>query len=144
MTVKRMDHVGIVVDDLPAAIAFFVELGLKLQGEGSVEGDWVDRIVGLDGVRSDIAMMEEPDGRRVLELVKFNAPPSPDTDRAAPANSPGLGHITFAVDDLDATIDRLGAHGAEPVGTIEEGGGYRLTYIRGPAGIIVELAERIG
>jgi catechol 2,3-dioxygenase-like lactoylglutathione lyase family enzyme len=144
MTIERMDHVGVVVEDLDAAKAFFVELGLKVSGEGSVEGDWVDRIVGLEGVRSDIAMVEAPDGRRLLELVKFHSPPTPSADRAAPANTPGISHLCFAVDDLDAVIARLRPHGAELVGAVEEGGGFRLCYVRGPEGIIVELAEKIG
>jgi catechol 2,3-dioxygenase-like lactoylglutathione lyase family enzyme len=144
MTIQRMDHVGIVVDDLAAATAFFLELGLKLQGKGSVEGDWVDRVVGLDGVRADMAMLETPDGHGRLELAKFHAPASPGGDRHAPANMPGIRHLTFAVDDLDATIAGLRAHGAELVGEVERYKDlYRLCYLRGPEGIIVELAERI-
>jgi catechol 2,3-dioxygenase-like lactoylglutathione lyase family enzyme len=139
-----MDHVGIVVDDLAAARAFFVELGLELQGEGSVEGGWVDRIVGLEGVRAELAMMETPDGHGRLELVKFHAPPGPDGDRHAPANTPGIRHLTFAVDDVDAVVAGLRAHGAELVGEVERyEDSYRLCYIRGPEGIIVELAEQI-
>jgi catechol 2,3-dioxygenase-like lactoylglutathione lyase family enzyme len=145
MTIQRMDHVGIVVDDLAAAKAFFVDLGLEPQGEGSVEGDWVDRIVGLEGVRSELAMMETPDGHGRLELVKFHAPSGPGGDRHAPANTPGLRHITFAVDDIDAVLARLRARGAELVGEVERYEDiYRLCYIRGPEGIIVELAEQIG
>src|SRR4051812_18387071 len=140
MTIQRMDHVGIVVDDLAAATAFFAELGLELQGEGTVEGGWVDRIVGLEGVQSDIAMMETPDGHSRLELTKFNAPSGPGGDRHAPANTPGIRHVTFAVDDLDVTLAKLRVHGAELVGEVESGGGYRLCYLRGPEGIIVELA----
>jgi catechol 2,3-dioxygenase-like lactoylglutathione lyase family enzyme len=139
-----MDHVGIVVDDLAAARAFFVELGLELQGEGSVEGGWVDRIVGLEGVRAELAMMETPDGHGRLDLVKFHAPPGPDGDRHAPANTPGIRHLTFAVDDVDAVVAGLRAHGAELVGEVERyEDSYRLCYIRGPEGIIVELAEQI-
>jgi catechol 2,3-dioxygenase-like lactoylglutathione lyase family enzyme len=145
MTVERMDHVGIVVDDLAAATGFFVELGLELQSEGSVEGDWVDRIVGLEGVRSELAMMQTPDGHARLELVKFHSPSGPDGDRHAPANAPGIRHLTFAVDDIDAVLARLRAHGAELVGEVERYEDiYRLCYLRGPAGIIIELAERIG
>jgi catechol 2,3-dioxygenase-like lactoylglutathione lyase family enzyme len=140
-----MDHVGIVVDDLAAARAFFVELGLELQGEGSVEGGWVDRIVGLEGVRAELAMMETPDGHGRLELVKFHAPPGPGGDRHAPANTPGIRHLTFAVDDVDAVVAGLRAHGAELVGEVERyEDSYRLCYVRGPEGIIVELAEQIG
>jgi catechol 2,3-dioxygenase-like lactoylglutathione lyase family enzyme len=145
MTIERMDHVGIVVEDLEAATAFFVELGLELQGEGSVEGDWVDRVVGLEGVRAEIAMMETPDGHGRVELAKFHAPSGPGGDRQAPPNTPGIRHLTFAVDDLDAVLAGVRAHGAELVGEVERYGDiYRLCYIRGPEGIIVELAERIG
>ena len=104
MTIQRMDHVGIVVDDLAAATAFFVELGLELQGEGPVEGGWVDRVVGLEGVRAEIAMVETPDGHGRLELAKFHAPSGPGGDRHAPANTPGIRHLTFAVDDIDAAV----------------------------------------
>ena len=145
MTIQRMDHVGVVVDDLAAATAFFVELGLERQGEGTVEGGWADRIVGLEGVRSELAMMETPDGHARVELVKFHAPSGPSGDRNAPANAPGIRHLTFAVDDLDAVLARLRAHGAELVGEVEDYEDiYRLCYIRGPEGIIIELAERIG
>jgi catechol 2,3-dioxygenase-like lactoylglutathione lyase family enzyme len=145
MTVQRLDHVGIVVDDLAAATAFFVELGLELQGEAQVDGAWVDRIVALEGVRSEIVMMEAPGGHGRIELTKFHAPPSPGGDRRGPANAPGIRHITFAVDDLDATLARLGSQGAELVGEVERYSDiYRLCYVRGPEGIIVELAERIG
>ncbi len=145
MTIQRMEHVGIVVDDLAAATAFFVELGLKLQGEGPVEGGWADRVVGLEGVRAEIAMMETPDGHGRLELAKFHAPPGRGGDRHAPANTPGIRHITFAVDDIDDVVARLRARGAELVGEVERYEDiYRLCYVRGPEGIIVELAERIG
>src|SRR3954449_486171 len=100
MTIQRMDHVGIVVDDLAAATAFFVELGLKLQSEGSVEGDWVDRVVGLEGVRAELAMVETPDGHGRLELSKFHAPSAAGDDRHAAPNTPGIRHVTFAVDDI--------------------------------------------
>jgi catechol 2,3-dioxygenase-like lactoylglutathione lyase family enzyme len=145
MTIQRMDHVGIVVDDLKAATAFFVELGLELQGEGTVEGDWVDRVVGLEGVRSELAMLETPDGHGRLELVKFHAPAGPGGDPNAPANTPGIRHLTFAVDDIDAAVAGLRARGAELVGEVERYEDiYRLCYVRGPEGIIVELAEQIG
>jgi len=144
MTIQRMDHVGIVVDDLAAATAFFVELGLTLQGEGSVEGAWVDRVVGLEGVRAEIAMVHTPDGHGRLELTKFHAPSSPGGDWHAPANTLGIRHLTFAVDDIDAVVARLRARGAELVGEVERyKDSYRLCYIRGPEGIIVELAEKI-
>jgi catechol 2,3-dioxygenase-like lactoylglutathione lyase family enzyme len=145
VTVERMDHVGIVVDDLPAAIEFFVQLGLERQGEASVEGGWVDRVVGLEGVRAEIAMLQTPDGHGRVELARFHTPASPDVDRSAPPNPPGIRHLTFAVQDLDAVLQRLDALGAELVGELERYEDmYRLCYLRGPAGIIVELAERIG
>jgi catechol 2,3-dioxygenase-like lactoylglutathione lyase family enzyme len=145
MTIQRLDHVGIVFDDLAAATAFFVELGLELQGQGSVEGGWVDRVVGLEGVQVDYAMMETPDGQGRLELVKFHAPSGRGGDRHAPANTPGLRHLAFAVDDIDAVVARLRARGAELVGEVENYEDiYRLCYVRGPEGIIVELAEKIG
>ena len=145
MTVQRMDHVGIVVDDLAAATTFFVELGLKLQGQASVEGGWADRVVGLEGVHSEIAMMETPDGHARVELVKFHAPSGPGGDPHAPANTPGIRHVTFAVDDLDAAISRVQACGAELVGEVEDYEDiYRVCYVRGPEGIIVELAEKLG
>jgi catechol 2,3-dioxygenase-like lactoylglutathione lyase family enzyme len=145
MTVQRMDHVGIVVDDLADAVAFFVELGLELQGETSVEGDWVGRIIGLEGVQAQIAMLQTPDGHGRVELAKFHAPSGPGGEERAPANTPGIRHITFAVDDIDDVLARLQARGAELVGEVERYENiYRLCYIRGPEGIIVELAERIG
>ena len=145
MTVQRLDHVGIVVNDLAAAKTFFTELGLELQGEGKVEGAWVDRVVGLAGVRSEIVMMQTPDGHGRVELAKFDAPPGPNGDGHEPANAPGIRHITFAVDDLDATLVRLRSQGAALVGEVERCEDiYRLCYVRGPEGIIVELAERIG
>jgi len=145
MTIQRMDHVGIVVDDLAAATEFFVELGLELQGEASVEGRSVDRVVGLEGVRAEIAMMQTPDGHGRVELAKFHSPSSQGDNRHAPANTPGIRHITFAVEDIDAVVAGLRARGAELVGELERyEDSYRLCYVRGPEGIIVELAERIG
>jgi catechol 2,3-dioxygenase-like lactoylglutathione lyase family enzyme len=145
MTVYRMDHVGIVVDDLAGATAFFNELGLKLQGEAAVGGDVVDRVVGLEGVRAEIAMLETPDGHGRLELTKFHAPSDQGGDRHAAANTPGIRHVTFAVDDIDAAVASVRARGAELVGELENYEDiYRLCYVRGPEGIIVELAEEIG
>jgi catechol 2,3-dioxygenase-like lactoylglutathione lyase family enzyme len=145
MTIQRMEHVGIVVDDLPAATSFFVELGLELQGEWPVEGAWVDRVVGLEGVRVDSAMLETPDGNGRLELIKFHAPQSPDGDRHAPANTPGIRHVAFAVDDIDAALAGVRARGAELVGELERyEDSWRLCYVRGPEGIIVELGQKIG
>ena len=145
MTIQRMDHVGIVVEDLTDAAAFFVELGLELQGEAPVEGDWVDRIVGLEGVRAQIVMLQTPDGHGRLELTKFHAPSTDGECRRAPANASGIRHVAFAVDDIDAVLARLRARGAELVGELGRyEDSYRLCYVRGPEGIIVELAERIG
>jgi catechol 2,3-dioxygenase-like lactoylglutathione lyase family enzyme len=144
MTVQRLEHVGIVVDDLAAAIAFFVELGLELEGETLVEGRSVDRITGLDGVRADIAILRPPDGHGGLELVQFHTPTAAGAEPDAPANTPGIRHILFAVDDIEGVIARLRTHGAELVGELEQyGDSYRLCYVRGPQGIIVELAERL-
>ena len=142
MTVKRMDHVGVVVDDLAAATEFFVELGLVVRGESSVEGGWVDRIIGLEGVRSDVVMMQTPDGNGRLELSKFHSPSNPGGDRHPAANAPGIRHVSFVVDDVDAAVAGLRARGAELVGdVVSYDNVYRLCYVRGPEGIIVELAE---
>jgi catechol 2,3-dioxygenase-like lactoylglutathione lyase family enzyme len=138
-----MDHVGVIVDDLEGAIEFFAELGLEVQGRFSVDGPSVDRIVGLQGVRNDAAMMQTPDGHGRLELIRFNAPPAVG-DAHAPPNTRGLRHLAFAVDDVEDTIGRLRARGHELVGElVDYGDSYRLCYVRGPEGIIVELAEKI-
>jgi catechol 2,3-dioxygenase-like lactoylglutathione lyase family enzyme len=143
--IERMDHVGVVVDDLEAAKAFFVELGLVLEGEAAVEGRWVDRVNRLDGVRVDIAMMRTPDGHGRLELTKFHTPTAVSAEpENALGNTLGLRSIMFAVDDLDATVAGLRAHGAELVGEVAQyQDSYRLCYVRGPEGIIVALAEQI-
>jgi catechol 2,3-dioxygenase-like lactoylglutathione lyase family enzyme len=144
MTLLRMDNVSIVVDDLAAAIAFFVELGLELEGEATVEGRWVDRIVGLDGVRSDIAMLRTPDGHSRLELSKFHTPPARNTDPNAPVNTLGIRRIMFAVDDIEDVLARLQARGAELVGEVAQyEDKYRLCYVRGPEGIMIALAEQL-
>ena len=145
MAIQRMDHVSVVVDDLEAAKAFFVELGMEQEGEGLVEGPWVDRVNGLDGVRVDIAMMRTPDGHSRLELTKFHSPAvvSPEPKNAL-GNTLGLRSIMFAVEDLDDVVDRMRNHGAELIGEIEQyEDSYRLCYVRGPAGIIVALAEEL-
>jgi catechol 2,3-dioxygenase-like lactoylglutathione lyase family enzyme len=145
MAVERMDHVGVIVDDLDAAKEFFVRLGLEPSDTGSVEGGAVDRIVGLEGVRSDLVFMRTPDGHGQIELVKFNAPAYEGDHQEAPSNKPGIRHLSFAVDDIDAVLARLQAWGAELVGEVENYENvYRLCYVRGPASIIVEIAERIG
>jgi catechol 2,3-dioxygenase-like lactoylglutathione lyase family enzyme len=145
MTIQRMDHVSVVVDDLKAAIAFFVELGMELEGEAPIEGPWVDRVNGLDGVRVDIAMMRTPDGQGRLELTKFHAPTAVRAEpENALGNTLGLRSIMFAVDDIDATVAGLRAHGAELVGEVAQyQDSYRLCYVRGPEGIIVALAEQL-
>jgi len=146
MTLQRMDNVLIVVDDLEAAKAFFVELGMELEGETQVEGRWVDLVVGLENVRADIAMMRTPDGHGRVELSKFHAPPAVGSEpRNAPANTLGIRRIMFAVDDIDDVIARLRAHGAELVGEVARYEDmYRLCFIRGPEGIILGLAEQLG
>jgi len=144
MTIQRMDNVGIVVDDLKAATAFFVELGLELEGEATVEGPWVDRVVGLVGVRNDIAMMRTPDGHGRLELMKFHTPPATTAEPNAPANTLGYRRVMFAVDDIEDVLARLLAHGAELVGeVVQYEDKYRLCYLRGPEGILVALAEQL-
>jgi catechol 2,3-dioxygenase-like lactoylglutathione lyase family enzyme len=144
-TVRRMDHVCVVVDDLAAAKAFFLELGLELEGEATVEGALADRVNGLAGVRAEIAMLRTPDGHARIELSKYRTPPGPGGDPRAPANAPGIRHVTFEVDGVDDLLVRLRAHGAELVGELAQyEDSYRLCYVRGPEGIILELAEPIG
>ena len=144
MTVRRMDNVGIMVDDLEAAVAFFQELGLELEGETTVEGKWVDRIIGLDGARCDIAMLRTPDGHSRLELSKFHTPPARNPDPNAPVNTLGIRRIMFAVDDIDDTIARLRTRGAELIGeVVQYQDMYRLCYLRGPEGVIIALAEEL-
>jgi catechol 2,3-dioxygenase-like lactoylglutathione lyase family enzyme len=146
MTIQRMDHVSVVVDDLEAAKAFFLELGMELQGEAPIEGRWADRVNGLDGVRVDIAMMRTPDGHGRIELTKFHSPKAVSAEpENALGNTLGLRSIMFAVDDIDAAVAQLRAHGAELVGEVAQyRDSYRLCYVRGPEGIIVALAEQLG
>ena len=140
-----MDNVGIIVDDLKAAIAFFTELGLELEGETTVEGQWVDRVVGLDGVRSDIVMMRTPDGHSRLELSKFQKPKAISTEPNTPVNTLGIRRIMFAVTDIDDVLARLQKLGATLVGEVTQyENAYKLCYIRGPEGILIALAEQIG
>lgn len=144
MTVERIEHVGIVVDDLAAAVEFFLALGLELDGETSVEGEVVDRMTGLEGVRSDLAFLRTPDGHGKLEVVQYRSPARVEDPPPRAADTPGLNHLLFAVDDLEATLARLRPHGAELVGeVIDYGTSYRLCYLRGPGGMIVELAEKL-
>ena len=143
MALRRIDNVGIIVEDLTASIAFFVELGLELEGQAPIEGRWVDRTIGLDDVRCDIAMLRTPDGGCRLELSRFRRPQAITPQPAnAPVNTLGLRRIMFAVDDIDDVVARAVARGAELVGEITQyEDKYRLCYLRGPAGIIVALAE---
>jgi catechol 2,3-dioxygenase-like lactoylglutathione lyase family enzyme len=146
MTLKRMDNVLIVVDDLEAAKAFFLELGLELEGETTVEGPSVDRLVGLQNVRATLALMRTPDGHGRIELDKFHTPEAIRTGpENAPVNALGIRRIMFAVDDIDDVVARLLAHGAELVGeVVQYEDTYRLAYVRGPEGIIIALAEQLG
>ena len=146
MTLKRMDNVLIVVDDLEAAKAFFLELGLELEGETTVEGPSVDRLVGLQNVRATLALMRTPDGHGRIELDKFHTPEAIRTGpENAPVNELGIRRIMFAVDDIDDVVARLLAHGAELVGeVVQYEDTYRLAYVRGPEGIIIALAEQLG
>lgn len=144
MTIKRMDNVLIVVDDLDAVKAFFIALGLRLEGESTVEGPDIGRLIGLGNVKATLAMLRTPDGQGI-ELDKFH---TPDAIRFgpvdAPANTLGYRRVMFAVDDIDALVERMGMHGAEIIGEMRYGETYRLAYIRGPEGIVVALAEAQG
>ena len=146
MAIQRMDNVLIVVEDMDAVIGFFVEIGMELEGRGPIEGRWVDGVIGIEGARQEIAMLRTPDGHGKVELAQFHTPkaitPEP---KDAPANTLGIRRIMFAVDDIDDTVARLLAHGAELVGdVVQYEDTYRLCYVRGPEGIIVALAEQRG
>ncbi|HEY3842598.1 MAG TPA: VOC family protein [Acidimicrobiales bacterium] len=144
MTLQRMDNVSIVVENVAAATEFFVELGLELDGEATVEGPWVDGVVGLDNVRADIAMVRTPDGHSRLELTTFHTPAAVGAAPNAPANTLGIRRIMFAVDDIEDVLARLRAHGAELVGAVEQfGDSYLLCYVRGPEGITLALAQQL-
>jgi catechol 2,3-dioxygenase-like lactoylglutathione lyase family enzyme len=146
MTLQRMDNVLIVVEDMEAVKAFFVELGMELEGETTVEGPWADSTVGLDGVRADIAMMRAPDGSGRVELTRFHSPPAVRAEpENAPANTLGIRRIMFAVTDIDDVVARLRNHGAELLGDIAQYEDvYRLCFLRGPEGIIIGVAEQLG
>jgi len=145
MTVTRMDNVGIVVADIDAAIAFFAELGLELEGRAPIEGDWADGVTGLPGMRVEIAMMRTPDGHSRVEVSRFLNPPVVADHRVAPVNALGYLRIMFTVDDIDDTLARLEKRGATIVGdVVQYGDVYRLCYIRGPEGILLGLAEQLG
>lgn len=145
MTIKRLDHVSVVVDDLPAAVAFFTALGMTIEGEAPIAGPWVDRINGIDNIQVDIVMMVTPDGHGRLELTKFRHPKLVKVEPAIPPpNAPGLRSVMFAVESVDDALARLQAHGAKLVGEVAQyEDKYRLCYVWGPAGIIVALAEEL-
>src|SRR5919205_2781223 len=140
-----MDNVGIVVESLDAAISFFAELGLELEGRATIEGEWAGRVTGLGDQRVEIAMMRTPDGHSRLELSRFLAPPVVADHRNAPVNALGYLRVMFAVEDIDDTLARLGKRGAQLVGdVVQYGDTYRLCYIRGPEGILIGLAQELG
>ncbi|MGD9633181.1 MAG: VOC family protein [Pirellulales bacterium] len=144
MTVKRMDNVGIVVADLDAAIAFFTELGLTLEGRAPIEGDWADGVTGLRQMRVEIAMLRTPDGHSRLELSRFLAPPVAADHRTSPVNALGYLRVMFTVEDIDETLAQLTQHGAQLVGKVTQyQDTYRLCYIRGPEGILLGLAQEL-
>lgn len=145
MKIQNIDHVGVVVNDLPAAKAFFLHLGLEVQGEGEVAGAWVDRVVGLDNMKVAFVFMRVPDGQAGIELIKFHTPADERGVRPAPANTLGIRHIAFAVENIEAVVAKLKERGAEPFREVQSfEDTYKLCYVRGPEGIILELAERIG
>jgi catechol 2,3-dioxygenase-like lactoylglutathione lyase family enzyme len=145
MTVKRMDNVGIVVESLDAAISFFAELGLELEGTATIEGEWAGRVTGLGDQRVEIAMMRTPDGHSRLELSRFLTPPVVADHRRAPVNALGYLRVMFAVEDVDDTLARLRRHGAQLVGdVVQYQDAYRLCYIRGPEGLLIGLAQELG
>jgi catechol 2,3-dioxygenase-like lactoylglutathione lyase family enzyme len=145
MTLKRMDNVGIVVDNLEVTIDFFRELGLELEGRAMVEGEWAGRVTGLGDQRVEVAMMRTPDGHSRLELSRFLVPPVVADHRNAPVNALGYLRVMFAVDDIDETLARLRKHGAELVSSevVQYEDSYRLCYIRGPEGLLIGLAEEL-
>ena len=145
MTLKRMDNVGIVVESLDAAISFFVELGLKLEGRAMIEGEWAGRVTGLESQRVEIAMLVTPDGHSRLELSRFLTPPVVADHRNAPVNALGYLRVMFTVNNIDETLDRLCRRGAELVGeVVQYEAAYRLCYIRGPEGLLIGLAQELG
>jgi catechol 2,3-dioxygenase-like lactoylglutathione lyase family enzyme len=145
MALQRMDNVGIVVESLDAAISFFTELGLELEGRATIDGEWSGRVTGLHGQRVEIAMLRMPDGHGRIELSRYLTPPPVADHRNAPVNALGYLRVMFAVDDLDETLVRLGEHGAQVVDeVVQYEDSYRLCYVRGPEGILIGLAEQIG
>ena len=145
MTLKRMDNIGIVVESLDTAISFFTELGLKVEGRATVEGEWAGRVTGLGSQRVEIAMMVTPDGHSRLEISRFLTPPVVADHRNAPVNALGYLRVMFTVDDIDETLTRLHKRGAQLVGeVVQYEDSYRLCYIRGPEGLLIGLAEQLG
>ena len=145
MAIKRMDNVGIVVEDLSATVDFFVELGFELEGRATIEGEWAGRVTGLGDQHVEVAMMRTPDGHSRLELSRFIRPPVSADHRTAPVNALGYLRVMFALDDLDETLERIGKHGAQLVGeVVEYQDVYRLCYIRGPEGLLIGLAQELG
>lgn len=145
MAIKRMDNVGIVVEDMDAAIAFFTELGLELEGRMPIEGEWAEGVTGLPGMRVEVAMMRTPDGHSRLEMSRFVRPAVAEDHRRAPVNALGYLRVMFTVDDVDDTLARLRKHGAELVDrVVQYENAYRLCYVRGPEGILLGLAEELG
>ncbi|WP_330180036.1 VOC family protein [Nocardia sp. NBC_01503] len=144
MAIRRMDNVGIVVEDLAAAVAFFVELGLELEGEAGVGGQWADDLLGLDGVAADIAVVRTPDGHSRVELSTFRSPGIAGAAPKAPVNTPGIPRLTFVVDDVDDALDRVRAHGGELLGTVARYEDiYRYCYVRGPEGVFIGLVQEL-
>ena len=144
MAIKRMDNVGIVVEDLAATVDFFVELGLELEGRATIEGEWAGRVTGLGDQHVEVAMMRTPDGHSRLELSRFLRPPAVADHRTAPVNALGYLRVMFAVDDLDDTLERISKHGAQLVGeVVEYQDVYRLCYVRGPEGLLIGLAQEL-
>ncbi|RCW73088.1 VOC family protein [Saliterribacillus persicus] len=144
MKIQRIDHVGIIVNDLPAAKDFFLDFGLELMGEAEVEGEWVERIIGLEDVKEDVVMLRTPDGEATIELVKFHTPSDENGIQHPLANTLGIRHIAFAVEGMEAIVAKMKKKGAELIGEIQNyKNTYKLCYCRGPEGIILELAEKI-
>jgi catechol 2,3-dioxygenase-like lactoylglutathione lyase family enzyme len=146
MALQRMDNVGLVVDDLPVTIEFFRELGLELEGQATIEGDWAERVTGLRDMRVEVAMMRTPDGHSRLEISRFLTPPAVADHRNAPVNALGYLRVMFAVDDIDETLARLRKRGAQLVSSevVQYEDAYRLCYIRGPEGLLIGLAQELG
>lgn len=144
MKIHRIDHIGIIVNDLPAVKAFFLDLGLEMMGEGEVEGEWVERIIGLQEVREEVVMLRTSDGEANIELVKFHTPSDENGIQRPLANTLGIRHIAFAVDDIEAIVAKFKKEGTGLIGEIQNyENAYKLCYVRGPEGIILELAEEI-